>query len=452
MGGRLRIAGFARKARRLLACSFVSGLSWLLVPMPMAAEDADSVAGACINGSEWFRLRDVYEADSGRMSPFIRRLSKTMLDQFFRRPAAANAGILQLLRLHQAEMDGSLVRSMVMLLAQNYSDMDDNQQAAGTMASFIRQIEGHADSAAVAAFRNRESLYRALDGYAVCQNPHPRAAYRAAFRVREVGDSAQNLIYVGGRLNGRRGDFTLDTGAAYNVITPDLAKKHGLRIVGSGMQAHGMRALNGQYAIAERLQLGELELRNVPFVVLDHQQENRHAARAMRHFRLIIGQPLLLRFASWTLDFGQKELTFRTDTMPAAGGKSNLCMTGGGVMMVNAESGDHSYALNLDCGATTSWMGPAYYRDHSADVARLGRWAVKAGSGYGGIVYSSEFTMPEIALRIGGRDFTLKQVPVVTLSSEKTTLYDGAGRLGFDFFSMWRRLTVDNAHMVIQME
>lgn len=424
----------------------------LLLATTAGAQEADSVAGACLNGSEWFRLQDVYEQDSSRMSPFIRLLSKTMLDQFFHRPAAANSGILQLLRQHQAELQGNLVSSMVVLLAQNYSALDDNQQAAGTMASFIQQIEGHADSASVADFRNQESRYRALAKYDVYLNLHPRATYRTPFRVREVGDSAQSLIFVEGRLNGRRGDFTFDTGAAYNVITPDLVDKYGLRIIGPQMQAHGMRTLNGLFAIADKLQMGNLELHNVPFVVLDNQQENKRAARAMRNFRLIIGQPLLLRFASWTLDFTQKELVLHTDTTAMAGGKSNLCMTGGGVMMVNAGSGDHSYALDLDCGATTSWMGPTYYRDHSADVARLGRWSVDAGSGYGGIVYSSKFTMPEIPLRISGRDFTLRNVPVITLSSEKTTLYDGAGRLGFDFFSMWRRVTVDNAHMMIKME
>ena len=97
-------------------------------------------------------------------------------------------------------------------------------------------------------------------------------------------------------------------------------------------------------------------------------------------------------------------------------------------------------------------MGPDYYKDHVTDVAREGKWNIKGGAGYGGVSYTSQFIMPQIALTIGESTFSMKQMPVNTMSSQQNSIDTSGGRLGNDFFRRWQQLTIDYTRMTLQLK
>lgn len=292
----------------------------------------------------------------------------------------------------------------------------------------------------------------ARSAYEVYRTEVDRSTYRVPFEVSRVGDEGQSLLFVRGQLCGRDARFVFDTGAAYNVISPELATRYGLRLLDASQKVVGTHALGGRMAMATTLHIGDLTLHDVPFVVLDHRQGNGLAAPQMESMQLIIGQSLMLQFGAYTLDFTDSTLWLQKHGPTPATAAGLLCMTSGGVQQVRVTSGPYAYALTLDTGATTSWLGPDFYNDHRADVARRGRWDIKAGAGYGGTSYSSVFRLPEVPLAIGARTFTLKDIDVVTLSTETGTLSKGGGRLGLDFFRLWSRVTIDNLNMTISLD
>ena len=108
--------------------------------LPAQGQEADSLAGTYINQGEWFALRDCYETDSNRMSPFIRLFAQTMLHQTFNRPYEANRCIVRLLREHQQTMGFGNIYAMLGMLAENYAKSGETNRAAETLANFIRQI------------------------------------------------------------------------------------------------------------------------------------------------------------------------------------------------------------------------------------------------------------------------------------------------------------------------
>src|SRR3712207_5760447 len=85
----------------------------LLLSLKMSAQHADSLAADCLNRSDWFLLQEVYQADSSRMSPFMRQFSKAMLSYFFGRPAEANEDIRNLLKTYQETLDFGNIYSLV---------------------------------------------------------------------------------------------------------------------------------------------------------------------------------------------------------------------------------------------------------------------------------------------------------------------------------------------------
>ena len=124
----------------------INTLALLLIlhAAPCLAQDsstADAAAGACINGSQWFRLYDIYEKDSASMSPMIRRFSKAMLATAFNRNEEAAEAITTLVRNHQQEMGMGNVVSMLSLLSTTYSRLGYNTKASATMKSLADQLE-----------------------------------------------------------------------------------------------------------------------------------------------------------------------------------------------------------------------------------------------------------------------------------------------------------------------
>ena len=427
----------------------------LALAMPAQAQEADSLAAVCLNQSDWFRLQEIYRTDSTRISPFLRLFSKTMLNHFFGRPEDAINDIRKVLRDYQGELGSSNFISLVIMLGQNYSLLGHNKQAAAVLQNFISTWKDRIDSISLAPYVARERNYRSLSKYDLYQVRQPKATYQISFKIQEVGDSAQSLFFVEGGLNGHKGNFVLDTGAAYNVITPDLATTYGLKIIGRGTQVRGIKPLEGQTAIAESLQLGDLMLRNVPFVVLDIQKGSKISTQTTAFLKMIIGQSLLRRFSSCTFNFTRSTLTLHADSTNSntlADLRPNLCFSQGGVLQVNVSDGRHHYPLILDSGSTTSWMGPDYYKEHTADVAREGKWAFKSGAGYGGVSYTSQFIMPQITLTIGESTFSMKKMPITTMSSQQNNIDSGAGRLGNEFFRRWQQLTIDYAKMTLQLK
>ena len=438
------------KMRKLFNILFVLALA-----MPAQAQEADSLVAVCLNRNDWFRLQEVYRTDSSRISPFLRLFSKAMLNHFSGRPEAAVNDIRQILRDYQGELGSANFISLVIMLGQNYSLLGDNRQAADILQNFISAWKDRIDSISLAPYVARERNYRSLGEYDLYQAQQPQDIYQIPFKIQEVGDSAQSLFFAEGRLNGHKGSFILDTGAAYNVITPDLDAAYGLKAIGGGTLVKGIKTLEGRTTIAESLQIGDLRLRNVPFVVLDIRDGGKIPERSTGFLKLIVGQPLLRRFASCTFDFTRNTLTLHAGAPTGndhADFRGNLCFTPGSVLQVNANDGRHHYPLILDSGSTTSWMGPDYYKDHTADVAREGKWTINGGAGYGGVSYTSQFIMPQITLTVGKTTFSMKQMPVITMSTQQNNIDTGGGRLGNDFFRRWQQLTIDYTRMNLQLK
>ena len=60
--------------------------------------------------------------------------------------------------------------------------------------------------------------------------------------------------------------------------------------------------------------------------------------------------------------------------------------------------------------------------------------------------------MPQITLTIGESTFSMKKMPITTMSSQQNNIDSGAGRLGNEFFRRWQQLTIDYAKMTLQLK
>ena len=105
-------------------------------------------------------------------------------------------------------------------------------------------------------------------------------------------------------VNGTALRFIIDTGGQ-NVITPDAARRAGLRVEGSGSVGGGGPGLaKVQYASARSVAVGAAVMRDQPFIVLDLGRTTP--------FDGIVGYELLARFAL-RLDFAHERFELAAD-------------------------------------------------------------------------------------------------------------------------------------------
>lgn len=440
--------------RKIIAAIIAVALLAPTVCRAQNADDADAKAGNCINNSQWFALQRIYSADSANLSPFIRQFSKAMLATVFNHPREATEAITTLLRRHQAEMGGGNIVSMVSILGKNYSAMGDNAAAEAVLRKLTAQLDSSSDTAVAGGLRRQQHVYEVLGRYRLYANADTTASlHTVPFTLdRVAGDSAMVLMHVNGTLNGGKCQMTFDTGASYNAISPELARKYKLTITDAQVPVAGTRPGSGRIAIAHRFTLGSLTLRDVPFVILNFNRGNERARHITDAYGCIIGEALLMQFPAYGINFADSTVTLFCTPLGTSRQSPNICiLPSGSTPRAEVEYAGSTFALTLDTGASVSSLGNAFYKGHTADVARTGKWDIAASTGFGGITYDSVFRLPELRLSVSGKPFTLHNVAVSALSTDNL-LSAEYGRLGLDFFRFWKKVTVDNRAMRLTME
>ena len=143
-----------------------------------------------------------------------------------------------------------------------------------------------------------------------------------------------------------------------------MARRYRLRIIDADIQVSGTRLMGGKMAVADVLTIGSLTVRNVVFAVLDMTAGNERARRVAQQISLVIGQPLLQLFGSYTIDFASRQIHL-THQSHRSGAAPNLFFNKVPYVAVTRDS--LRMAMALDTGAATSSLDNAYYKAFAAD-------------------------------------------------------------------------------------
>lgn len=419
----------------------------VLLPLSLRAQRTDSLVATYMNESRWFELSDLYAKDSARISPFLEDFSRAMLSHMFNRPRQAIADLRSLLRNHQQDMGFGNIVSMIGMIADDYYKLNRPDSAAATLDAFISQVEGRVDASVWQSLASKRDIMKALAPYLIYQMDGERQ-FVLPFR-NDTSSGTTHLLKIRGAVDGKQASFCFDTGASYNVISSSLADSWGLKPIAGGLAVKGSTRGMGNVVLIRELTLGDMTLRNVPFLILDFKQGNEKAGPLMTDLPIIIGQDLIGRFASYVIDMDRHKITFHTETLNTPS-QPTICLPG--TLRLRAQKGQRIIDLKLDTGADSTCLATAYYKAFNDEVMREGRWRLAGGAGYGGIRYHSVFNLPKVSLTLGATPVTLKGVNVIAMSDKDNVFEEGYGYLGLDFLNSWSRVEVDQQNMTIRFE
>lgn len=234
-------------------------LSCLFIAVSIQAQNADERVSKMMNEARWFDLKkELKTIPSDSVTPLLRQMATAMTYHYFNRPDAACIELKILLDKYQQDLGGNTL-NMAILLGINMARTENYTEAAGLIQNLCDQLVAlGVDSTKIVPYREQVRQYRVLATCnSICKPLHKAGEYR--FPMVIENEKEQRSIEMNGSLNGKESRMLFDTGAGINIITPELAKKYGLRFWDKDITVGGIGGKEqGCYAIADTLCIGEL--------------------------------------------------------------------------------------------------------------------------------------------------------------------------------------------------
>jgi len=248
-------------------------------------------------------------------------------------------------------------------------------------------------------------------------------------------------------VHGKALNWTVDTGMAISTMSESEARMLGLS---TGSEKAQVSDANGGSAtvrtvVVDRLSIGEMEIRNVPFtVVRDSQPPFNDLPQGKR---AILGFTFLsaLKAISWTSN-GIFEIGF--PAVPNENRQANLWFDGlSPVTRVLFQGKDLDFALDTGNGAGTQ-LWSRFSEDYASLLKERGTKSTRKVTQMGGSQERNIVSLPELPLKVGGFETVLKPAQVFSKPVGNDSLY---GLLGMDLLAQANTVSVDFRSMTVQL-
>lgn len=268
-----------------------------------------------------------------------------------------------------------------------------------------------------------------LSGY-----PEPSVVHRDYARVPSApGHNGELMLPVS--VDGKDAAYQVDTGSSMSLLRASEASRLGLKLEPVVMQITDVTGVDyeAKLAIVSKLSVGAMRLENVPFWVVENGRLSDVPGL------LGIDLLLLLRTLRWNPG-GVVEVGFPPQAKNVA--QANLYFEGDCPIAEVSSNGQNGLSFYLDTGFTGTHLYVPFAARFLDLVAAKGRQENYQMHGQAGHSTLRDVVVPEVALRIGGTDTTLRDAHVLLEKAPDTSEWH-YGRIGIDVLNQAQTVTLD---------
>lgn len=390
-----------------------------LLPMSAFSQSIDEKIGLAMNSSNWFELDSLYNSvPKDSINPFLEVFSRCLIGNRLNRTDVSIPAFQELLNSGQLDL-GNLVSSAQMF-GIDLSREGYNAEAASMINSIVAQTKQYLDSAAIADLTLSANRYSALASYKPYQIEFPLSGEALIpFSIVPVGPKDKGSVHIhltNSTINGIEADITFDTGAGVNMASQEMAEKYNLiPLEGAKITVGGIGKSDGYLAIAKEIKVGNIIVRDVPFVVASMSSYNEEADAYINSFNLILGSELMLKLKDLTLDFSKNQITVAKEIQPRRNIAPNLCFSSGMNLLTKGAVEGYPSLMCLDSGdASFGSVYSGFYELHPQLVTDTARADTIRAAGVGGVVQLPCFYVPDMAVTMGSNTVTPSEFVVYT--------------------------------------
>lgn len=381
------------------------------------AQSVDERIANAMNTSDWFALDSIYnEVPKDSINPFLEVFSRGLLGNRLNRPDVSIPAFEELLNNYSSSLDLSNLLNSAVMLSMDYSKTGDNSKAASVLTSVLDATKQYLDSAAIDGVQQYINRYTALSAY----NPYMISIDGIQgvipFKIVPVGNPDKKAVLmklVNSTVNGIEADVTFDTGAGVNIISDSLAHKLNLIPLDAYNDVLGIGRQRTQYAIAKEIKLGNITVKDVPFVIVDLAVDNEEANQYMDCISLVVGSELMLQLKDLTVDFEKREIAVPTIAPKRSNVRPNLTFSHQMNLITRGIIHNDPMWICIDTGdASFGSLNEDFFERNKEYVLANATPETVRTAGIGGVHISEAYNLPDVSITLGGSTVPIPQITV----------------------------------------
>jgi hypothetical protein len=284
------------------------------------------------------------------------------------------------------------------------------------------------------------NVRQAFESFRRLPNQSARVGQHQPFRC----DVSTQGVVLPAVINGKAVHWLFDSAFSHTAMSESEARMLGISVQGASAAAGDFAGGTApmRTAVAERVAIGDAELRNVPVLVFPDSQPPWNEQTSGK--RGTIGLPVILALQAirWA-----KDGTCQLGSNPPRPARADVNLAFDGAMpLIRAQYSDRPLEFVLDTGnqgGTQLWE--RFARDFP-DVVRAGRKSTKQVHQIGGSTKQQIVEIPELHLRVGGWDGLLRPANVFSPPIGTDLQH---GNLGLDVLSQAAEVMIDFQAMLV---
>lgn len=236
-------------------------------------------------------------------------------------------------------------------------------------------------------------------------------------------------------LNGKEGDFLLDTGAEVNSLPERNVKKFGIREFNDTIYTSSPKGKKGgRTAIADNLLFCNLNIKNAPFLIYQDKDIPIYSLDG------IIGYPTLRLLGKIMIDFRDSKISSTVKDLNIS--NQNICYSARGPA-ISAAKGDDTLCFAFDTGAYWTLLHNTNYTSKAQFNSEM---TIDSSRGF-----KKYRIVPVMDFEVSNKKFELKNVTF--LSSSLSTHTSGMdGIFGVEALKNYNRIYIDFTNLIIEFE
>ena len=274
-----------------------------------------------------------------------------------------------------------------------------------------------------------------------------RVPFRLVSVRPEKGDAQR--IHFDAKFNGVAQEVVFDTGAGVNVVSVEAAERLGLKMLEAESEAHGIGGTQqGRYAVAERVELGNATLHNVPFYVISMRTGvDSLDRRYMSQLEVVMGADMVRAMDEVHIDFEHSEIISPREQTLDYDEHPNI-YSSPALFEVECEINGERQVVSIDTGATQSNLSAQYFATHREQIEREGVLDTLRSAGAGGIKIEQAYALRNVRIDIGGASHTWENM----MCSTEPDIISSAGNIGMDCLTTFSRVVINARTMRLSVE
>lgn len=427
-------------------------LFFVSVSFAQSIKSTEEKISEMMNNGQWFELRDFFKTNTDSISPFLNQFSNAMLAHFFNNPEKAVCLSQSLINDYNEELGLDNFIAISQMMALDLGILGKNKHATDVLNQMLDSTKQYFDSITTASFQEQIDRYLAFSKYKPYRVSMKTSFSSIPIRIDTLLITEKNLLnlflyFPDCEINNVVCDVQFDTGAGMNVISTRLAKDLGLKYLGSGITARGIKEVQDvPIAIADSLKMGDVTLYDVPFLVLDIKTGHEIFDSQLRKNEIIIGFEVMNALKHLKFDFKNSCLTFSDKSFVPETEEPNMMIANGNMLVVKGSVNNYPILIFPDCGDVSSgiFFGNSWkFMKTFLSENQQPRKALFGGSGGYEEVYI--YSIQDIPLTIGNTTVSIPQIDL----SETYSDDDCNVRIGLKTFLLFENISFDMERMVM---